>query len=179
MPTYSTTATQLKYASGSSWTSGKARQGVYSTTRYEGAIRFTGLPNMDFSNVAVSQIQMKVTFAAAGGADVRLAEALAVILAAMRCAPFPGFVSSAFAGARTGALAATGLAAMVLAAMVLAATGLAATGLAAAVCALALTGARAEVLATALVVFPAALPAALLAALAPSPAGCSAPSPAG
>jgi len=71
MPTFSTTATQLKYASGSSWTSGKARQGVYSTTRYEGAIRFTGLSDMDFSNVAVSQIQMKVTFAAAGGSSTK------------------------------------------------------------------------------------------------------------
>ncbi len=71
MPTFSTTATQLKYASSSSWTSGKARQGVYSSTRYEGAIRFTGLSDMDFSNVAVSQIQMKVTFAAAGGASTK------------------------------------------------------------------------------------------------------------
>lgn len=42
MPTFSTTATELKYASGSSWSSGKARQGVYSSTRYEGAIHFPG-----------------------------------------------------------------------------------------------------------------------------------------
>ena len=42
MPTFSTTASELKYASGSSWSSGKARQGVYSSTRYEGTINFSG-----------------------------------------------------------------------------------------------------------------------------------------
>ena len=39
MPSYSVSASEIKYASGSSWTSGKARQGVYSSTRYEGASR--------------------------------------------------------------------------------------------------------------------------------------------
>ena len=67
MATYSVTANELKYASGSSWTSGKARQGVYSTTRYEGAINLAGLSGLDFSNIAVSQIQMRVTFGPAGG----------------------------------------------------------------------------------------------------------------
>ena len=67
MATYSVTANELKYASGSSWTSGKARQGVYSGTRYEGAINLTGLADLDFSNIAVSQIQMRVTFGPAGG----------------------------------------------------------------------------------------------------------------
>ena len=67
MPTFSVTANELKYASGSSWTSGKARQGVYSTTRYEGAINLSGLASLDFSNIAVSQIQMRVTFGPAGG----------------------------------------------------------------------------------------------------------------
>lgn len=42
LATFSTSATELKYASGSSWSSGKARQGVYSSTRYEGAINFSG-----------------------------------------------------------------------------------------------------------------------------------------
>ena len=67
MATFSVTANELKYASGSSWTSGKARQGVYSGTRYEGAINLTGLADLDFSNIAVSQIQMRVTFGPAGG----------------------------------------------------------------------------------------------------------------
>ena len=67
MATFSVTANELKYASGSSWTSGKARQGVYSDTRYEGAINLTGLADLDFSNIAVSQIQMRVTFGPAGG----------------------------------------------------------------------------------------------------------------
>ena len=43
MPSYSVSASEIKYASGSSWTSGKARQGVYSSTRYEGALNFSGL----------------------------------------------------------------------------------------------------------------------------------------
>ena len=67
MATFSVTANELKYASGSSWTSGKARQGVYSGTRYEGAINLAGLSGLDFSNIAVSQIQMRVTFGPAGG----------------------------------------------------------------------------------------------------------------
>ena len=67
MATFSVTANELKYASGSSWSSGKARQGVYSGTRYEGAINLAGLSGLDFSNIAVSQIQMRVTFGPAGG----------------------------------------------------------------------------------------------------------------
>ena len=67
MATFSVTANELKYASGSSWSSGKARQGVYSGTRYEGAINLAGLANLDFSNIAISQIQMRVTFGPAGG----------------------------------------------------------------------------------------------------------------
>ena len=66
MATFSVTANELKYASGSSWSSGKARQGVYSGTRYEGAINLAGLSGLDFSNIAVSQIQMRVTFGACG-----------------------------------------------------------------------------------------------------------------
>lgn len=69
MATFSVSAGELKYASGSSWSSGKARQGVYSTTRYEGAIRFSDIANYDFSNMEISQIKMKVTFAAAGGSS--------------------------------------------------------------------------------------------------------------
>ena len=69
MATFSVSASELKYASGSSWSSGKARQGVYSTTRYEGAIRFSGIANYDFSNMEISQIKMKVTFARAGGSS--------------------------------------------------------------------------------------------------------------
>lgn len=67
MATFPVTANELKYASGSSWSSGKARQGVYSGTRYEGAINLAGLSGLDFSNIAVSQIQMRVTFGPAGG----------------------------------------------------------------------------------------------------------------
>lgn len=69
MATFSVTASELKYASGSSWSSGKARQGVYSTTRYEGAIRFSGIANYDFTNMEISQITMKATFARAGGSS--------------------------------------------------------------------------------------------------------------
>ena len=67
LATFSVTASELKYAASSSWTSGKARQGVYSTTRYEGAINLSGLSGLDFSNIAISQIQMRVTFGPAGG----------------------------------------------------------------------------------------------------------------
>lgn len=67
MATFSVSANELKYASGSSWSNGKARQGVYSSTRYEGAINFAGLTDLDFSNIAISQIQLRVTFGPAGG----------------------------------------------------------------------------------------------------------------
>ena len=65
--TFSTSATELKYASGSSWSSGKARQGVYSGTRYEGAINFPGLSGLDMSNIDITQIKLNVTFGPAGG----------------------------------------------------------------------------------------------------------------
>ena len=65
--TFSTSATELKYASGSSWSSGKARQGVYSGTRYEGAINFSGLTGLDMSNIDITQIKLNVTFGPAGG----------------------------------------------------------------------------------------------------------------
>ena len=67
MPSYSVSASEIKYASGSSWTSGKARQGVYSSTRYEGALNFADLANFSFSNIAITGIQMRVTFGPAGG----------------------------------------------------------------------------------------------------------------
>lgn len=69
MATQSFSATELKYASGSSWSNGKARQGVYSGTRYEGAIHFPGLSEFDMSNISITQIQMDVTFAKAGGSS--------------------------------------------------------------------------------------------------------------
>ena len=69
MATFSVSASELKYASGSSWSSGKARQGVYSTTQYEGAIRFSDIANYDFSNMEISQIKMRATFARAGGSS--------------------------------------------------------------------------------------------------------------
>lgn len=46
-----------------------ARQGVYSTTRYEGAIQFGDLSDFDMSNINITQIKMRVTFAKAGGAS--------------------------------------------------------------------------------------------------------------
>jgi len=67
MATFSVSASELKNASGSSWSSDRARQGVYSTTRYEGAIRFGSISDIDFSNIEISQIQMKATFGEAGG----------------------------------------------------------------------------------------------------------------
>ena len=67
MPSYSVSASEIKYASGSSWTIGKARQGVYSSTRYEGALNFADLANFSFSNIAITGIQMRVTFGPAGG----------------------------------------------------------------------------------------------------------------
>jgi hypothetical protein len=69
MPTTTISANSLKYASGSSWTSGKARQGVYGSTRYEGAMLFSGLSSMAFGNIAISEIKIKLTFGAAGGAS--------------------------------------------------------------------------------------------------------------
>ena len=69
MATYSVSASELKYASGSTWTSGKARQGVYSSTRYEGAINFADLADFDMSNIKITQITMKVTFMSSGGSS--------------------------------------------------------------------------------------------------------------
>ncbi len=71
MPSYSVSASEIKYASGSSWTSGKARQGVYSSTRYEGALNFVDLANFSFSNIAITGIQMRVTFGPTGGASTK------------------------------------------------------------------------------------------------------------
>lgn len=71
MATFSVSAGELKYASGSSWSGGKARQGVYSSTRYEGAINFSGLANLGFSNIDVSEIQLRVTFGPAGGESTK------------------------------------------------------------------------------------------------------------
>ena len=71
MPSYSVSASEIKYASGSSWTGGKARQGVYSSTRYEGALNFAGLANFSFSNIAITSIQMRVTFGATGGSSTK------------------------------------------------------------------------------------------------------------
>lgn len=69
MATHSVTASALKRASGSSWTSGAARQGVYSDVRYEGAIEFADLASFDMSNINITQIQMRVTFAKSGGSS--------------------------------------------------------------------------------------------------------------
>lgn len=69
MPTTTITADSLKYASSSSWTSGRARQGVYSSTRYEGAMLFSGLASLPYGNIAISEIKMKLTFADAGGSS--------------------------------------------------------------------------------------------------------------
>ena len=71
MATFTCTANALKYASGSSWTSGKARQGVYSGTRYEGAISFSDLSNLATDNIDITQIQLKVEFGQAGGASTK------------------------------------------------------------------------------------------------------------
>lgn len=71
MATYSVSASELKYASGSSWSSGKARQCVYSGTRYEGAIRFSGLAQLDMSNIQITQIKMSVTFSKSGGSSTK------------------------------------------------------------------------------------------------------------
>lgn len=62
METLSVSASALKYASGSSWTSGKARQGVYDRTRYAGGMRFAGLADLPSSNIAISEIRLKLTF---------------------------------------------------------------------------------------------------------------------
>ena len=67
MATFSVAASELKNASGSTWSSGRARQGVYGSTRYEGAINFSGLADFDMSNISITQIDMSVTFADAGG----------------------------------------------------------------------------------------------------------------
>lgn len=69
MATFSVAASALKHASGSTWTSGAARQGVYSTTRYEGAIQFSGLADFDMSNINITQIKMAVTYAKSGGSS--------------------------------------------------------------------------------------------------------------
>ena len=71
MATCTVNADQLAYRSGGSWTNGKARQGVYGGTRYEGAIRFAGLSELNFSNIAISQLELRVTFLRAGGSSTK------------------------------------------------------------------------------------------------------------
>ena len=71
MATYTVNADQLAYRSGGAWTNGKARQGVYGGTRYEGAIRFAGLSELNFSNIAISQLELRVTFLRAGGSSTK------------------------------------------------------------------------------------------------------------
>lgn len=71
MATYTVNADQLAYRSGGVWTNGKARQGVYGGTRYEGAIRFAGLSELNFSNIAISQLELRVTFLRAGGSSTK------------------------------------------------------------------------------------------------------------
>ena len=71
MATYTVNADQLAYRSSGAWTNGKARQGVYGGTRYEGAIRFAGLSELNFSNIAISQIELRVTFLRAGGSSTK------------------------------------------------------------------------------------------------------------
>ena len=69
MPTSTFSATEVKYASGSSWTSGWAKQGVYSDTRFEGALRFPDLANLPYGNIAISQIKLTCTFGSSGGSS--------------------------------------------------------------------------------------------------------------
>ena len=71
MANFTCSANALKYASGSSWTSGKARQGVYSGTRYEGAISFSELANLQTGNIDITQIQLRVQFNEAGGSSTK------------------------------------------------------------------------------------------------------------
>lgn len=71
MATYTVNADQLAYRSSGAWTNGKARQGVYGGTRYEGAIRFAGLSELNFSNIAISQLELRVTFLRAGGSSTK------------------------------------------------------------------------------------------------------------
>lgn len=71
LATYTVNADQLAYRSGGAWTNGKARQGVYGGTRYEGAIRFAGLSELNFSNIAISQLELRVTFLRAGGSSTK------------------------------------------------------------------------------------------------------------
>lgn len=71
MANFTCSANALKYASGSSWTSGKARQGVYSGTRYEGAISFSELDNLQTGNIDITQIQLRVQFNEAGGSSTK------------------------------------------------------------------------------------------------------------
>ena len=47
MPTLTLHADQVAYSTGSTWTFGKARQGVYGSSRYEGAIHFAGMDSVD------------------------------------------------------------------------------------------------------------------------------------
>jgi len=69
MPTLEISATELKYASASSWTNGEARQDDNGVARYQGAIRFGGINGSTFDNMAVSRIDLVMTFGKNGGAS--------------------------------------------------------------------------------------------------------------
>lgn len=60
-------ASALRYAveSSSSWSSGKARQGVYGSKRYVGALQFSGLSALP-NNFTINAIKLTATFGPAG-----------------------------------------------------------------------------------------------------------------
>lgn len=56
------------YSAGDTWTSGKARQGVYSATRYAGAIRFS---TFTIENEDITSIRLALTIQSVGGTGAK------------------------------------------------------------------------------------------------------------
>ena len=71
MPTLTLHADQVAYSTGSTWTFGKARQGVYGSSRYEGAIHFAGMDSVDWNSIVTGDMVLTVTLGPAGGTGTK------------------------------------------------------------------------------------------------------------
>ena len=71
MPTLTLHADQVAYSTGSTWTFGKARQGVYGSSRYEGAIHFAGMDSVDWNAIVTGDMVLTVTLGPAGGTGTK------------------------------------------------------------------------------------------------------------
>lgn len=71
MPVLTVASSTEKYTTSSSWSSGQARQGTYNSSRYGGAIKFSGLSALETSNIAITNIALSLTFGSSGASSTK------------------------------------------------------------------------------------------------------------